>query len=443
MKLLFIMYRKIIDDLVKEVMDENNHQNFLLRNLFYIANKFTISSAFRTQIPGKTAGLYAFVEEKINTKGELDYIIRYVGRAKDIQKRLLQHEKDINRVLEDVNKGIEKKNKYFAFAKKLLENPKSYAIYIWRWKNPRSIHEYFFNGKDIDLVDAEGIIGGLLGEVFGEQCYNREFISTSVWAMKEPNKNYINRFKTLNTDKIIESKETITKKWAKWCDQYITEREIPLFYYDEKNNQILTEIKDNGDIRILRHPEMEELLAKEVLKIYNSYNESNTSFEYDGLIYLVYTFPKYLREKINFTLETINEKEIIPLYIGKTETIGVNGKYSVNIKSVQNKLNKTKFARWGDASAYHIGDLSDALFANRKAENFTKYKKWAEFFFEEREIRSNEPVYLKFPVYFWAKAWHKNDEGLILNLPCTTCFLERQLISIIRLIYPELSLNSH
>ena len=187
---------------------------------------------------------------------------------------------------------------------------------------------------------------------------------------------------------------SLLERWRKWCKEYITHRNVPLFYVDRETNQLFTLENENGETRILRHTFMEDMVAEEVSKVYNSFTQGNSDFKYDGLIYIVYTYLNLLKEHVK------SKNEIVPLYIGKTETIGVNGKYSVNIKNVHKKLNKTKFARWGDASAYHIGDLSDALFENSKSENFNKYKKWAEFLFEPRKIHSNDPIIPKFSVYY-------------------------------------------
>ena len=49
--------------------------------------------------------------------------------------------------------------------------------------------------------------------------------------------------------------------------------------------------------------------------------------------------------------------KFVPLYIGKTETIGKGlGNLSANITNLHK--DKSKFARWGDNYQYHIGDLS-------------------------------------------------------------------------------------
>jgi len=436
------MYKKILTELIRKTQEGLNSQDFLLRDLFYIANKFIITSAFRTLIPRNTKGLYAFVEEGEFKGFDTNFIIRYLGRSDDIQKRLLQHEKDINKVLEKIRKKQIENSKYFQFAEKILSNPKSYAIYIWRWREPRATHKDVFSGGKIDLIDAEGIIGGMIGEVFGKECYNKEFVSRSVYALEKPNAN----FRRLNMKTKDNQTELNLDKWRKWCKINLTKKEIPLFEFNEETNEVLSITVGNGSKRILRQKEMEEIVSKEISKIYYSYIEDKNNFEFDGLIYMMYTLKKDIVQKDiidDSILEKLDENDIIPFYIGKTETIGVNGKYSVNIKNVHKKLNKTKFARWGDGGAYHIGDLSDALLDNRKAENFKKYSKWAEFLFKKREMQSKDPVILKFPVYFGCKAWHKDDKGLILNLPCSTCFLERQLISLANIIFPKILLNQN
>ena len=230
-------------------------------------------------------------------------------------------------------------------------------------------------------------------------------------------------------------------KWRRWSNEHITKRDIPLFYVNKELNQLFTKENKNGDLRILRHTLMEELIISEVSKVYNSFIENKSDFEYDRLIYIVYTYSNLLLEQLKAKIQAHNNNIIIPLYIGKTETIGVNGKYSANIKGVQNKANKTKFARWGDGTAYHIGDLSDALFDNSKSINFNKYQKWAEFFFEKRNIHSKDLVIPKFPVYFWIKAWHKYDRSLIINLPCSTTLLEGQLIAFAKILFGQFLLN--
>ncbi|MGA8941652.1 MAG: hypothetical protein WB502_02905 [Thermoactinomyces sp.] len=87
------------------------------------------------------------------------------------------------------------------------------------------------------------------------------------------------------------------------------------------------------------------------------------------------------------------------LYIGKAEKKGVKNPISENIRNI--RKNKSKFARWGDGVAYHIGDLSQVLF-NFKAYKKTsrKYKRWAEALF-----RSFYPPVLKEKTVLYLASW--------------------------------------
>lgn len=219
---------------------------------------------------------------------------------------------------------------------------------------------------------------------------------------------------------------------------YVKKRNVPLFDTSYNENELKTQELSGGAIRVCRSIEMEELVRKEVEKVHNAFTRNPENFDYDGLIYFIYTYSKYIERKNGSDL--IFDDDIIPIYIGKTETIGRNGTYSENIKNVHKMQNKNKFARWGDGNAYHIGYLSNVLLPNKQKPQ-KKYLKWAEFFFESRNNQSLEPIELRFPIFFWIKAWHKNDNGVILNLPCSIPFLERQLITVANILYPDYILN--
>jgi len=85
------------------------------------------------------------------------------------------------------------------------------------------------------------------------------------------------------------------------------------------------------------------------------------------------------------------------LYIGKTETMGKrNGNLSVNITNLTR--DKSKFARWGDNYAYHIGDLSAVAVKGYPDDKKTiKYKAWAESLFKKFPASNPE---LKEEVFF-------------------------------------------
>jgi hypothetical protein len=128
--------------------------------------------------------------------------------------------------------------------------------------------------------------------------------------------------------------------------------------------------------------------------------------------------------------------EFIPLYIGKAET---NGKQGSNLSANLARLttDTSKFARWGDNYAYHIGDLSACVLPGHAAGKMTdKYRQWAQVLFVE--CPSPEPR-LRQPVYFWARAWNRSDVGVWQDLgPTRLTFLEYLLIGVASIAYSGL-----
>jgi hypothetical protein len=75
--------------------------------------------------------------------------------------------------------------------------------------------------------------------------------------------------------------------------------------------------------------------------------------------------------------------QVRPLYIGKANKFGrTPGTVSANLVNLQ--TDKSKFARWGDGNAYHIGDLSQALFGWAGYQQpQAKYQRWVEMLFQD------------------------------------------------------------
>ena len=167
---------------------------------------------------------------------------------------------------------------------------------------------------------------------------------------------------------------------------------------------------------------MEALIINESDKLLYDWEQGTN--RYDGLIYMMY--------------RVSDENVVVPMYIGKTETIGKNNNLSANIKSL--KTDKGKFARWGNQHQYHIGDLSAATLPHYPDEKITrKYKNWAYALFEETP--SAHPK-LKNPVYFWAKAWRPDDVSIWSEFsPTRLTFLEYQLIGVASTLFPNDLLN--
>jgi hypothetical protein len=131
--------------------------------------------------------------------------------------------------------------------------------------------------------------------------------------------------------------------------------------------------------------------------------------------------------------------DVVPFYIGKTETIRKGDRnLSVNIKNLH--TDRSKFARWGDGYAYHIGDLSAVVLPGHDPGKINKkYKDWAESLFLKYPTETPE---LKDEVFFWAKAWKKEEVGIWPDFGATRLtFLEYLLIGVASSAFPDDLLN--
>jgi len=205
--------------------------------------------------------------------------------------------------------------------------------------------------------------------------------------------------------------------WQQWTDRYIdTEKPTPLFETDET---LTVEYKHYGqnDRRILkRSTEMENILRNEGRKVINDW--STTDDTYDGVIYLMYW---------------LDDGEVVPLYAGKAGKYGRDGEsLSANLEELRRSSTR-KFARWGDAHYYHIGNLSAIIFNHDKNQK-QKYEKWANRLFGSGRI-------LRQPTYFWTKAWQEDDVGLYHDFEVPLGELEYQIIGLTSDLYAEQLLN--
>jgi hypothetical protein len=212
--------------------------------------------------------------------------------------------------------------------------------------------------------------------------------------------------------------------WDNFCDRMkIFDSSVKLF---KESERLVVETKEIG-VKLRRHvlcrnEKMEKLIKKETDLLVDDWKHQKD--EYDGLIYMM----------------CIKQSgKIKPLYIGKTETIGKGDRnLSVNIENLHK--NSSKFARWGDNYAYHIGDLSAVVIPGHDKKKINpKYVSWADQLFEN--FPSGNPK-LKASVYFWTTAWEKTNVGIWEEFGATRLtFLEYLLIGVASSVFPELLLN--
>lgn len=183
-----------------------------------------------------------------------------------------------------------------------------------------------------------------------------------------------------------------------WLERNIGGNTAPLF---AERSLVVETFTHNSMRKLKRSSEFDELMISTV-------EEGLLKESWEGFIYVMH----WLRSG-----------EIIPLYVGKAERKGVNKPLSFNIKNI--RKNQHAFGRWGRGLAYHMGDLSHAMYgehAYRKPSR--KYKKWAEVLF-----KSFDPPVLKEKVYVAIISWERGmrgPSGLIGNVAS----VEKEIISL-------------
>jgi hypothetical protein len=208
--------------------------------------------------------------------------------------------------------------------------------------------------------------------------------------------------------------------WNKFCQRFnVLEQSVPLFKADSDGVVAHRMLGRTSRPILMRSREMEALILAETTKLVEDWESG--AHRYDGLIYF---------------MGWVSDGQFLPFYIGKTETIGKGaGNLSANIKSL--KTDRSKFARWGDNYAYHIGDLSACVLpGHADGKQTLKYKAWADQLFESAP--SLTPKLIR-PVHFWATAWDRSMTGVWEELgPTSLAFLEYLLIGIAQRVSAEL-----
>ena len=194
-----------------------------------------------------------------------------------------------------------------------------------------------------------------------------------------------------------------------WLKNHILSNTAPLF--DTRDMEVKIFLH-NSMKKLKRCSKFDELMI-------NTVEDGLDKDSWEGFIYIMYW---------------IISGEIIPLYIGKAERKGVKKPISFNIENI--RKNQHAFGRWGYGLAYHIGDLSHAIFREEayKKPN-KKYEKWAERLFVKLT-----PPFLRYPVNVSIISWNKGmkgPSGLVGTVPS----VEKELISLAGAYHPDKLLN--
>lgn len=209
--------------------------------------------------------------------------------------------------------------------------------------------------------------------------------------------------------------------WNALCSRFsIAQKAVPLFDTQPDGSVSLKTVgKASTRSLLVRSPAMEAMVRAEAAKLIADHESG--AHRLDGLIYM---------------MGTKQGNSFVPLYIGKTETLGKSdGSLSSDIRNLD--CDTSRFAPWGDNYAQHIGDLSVcALEGHALSRLLPKYQLWAQTLFTASPTQT--PT-LRQPVYFWVKAWDNSWVGVWQELGATRLeFLAYLLIGVASMVSPQL-----
>ena len=176
------------------------------------------------------------------------------------------------------------------------------------------------------------------------------------------------------------TREEELEMWNEFMDSIIGGDHKPLL--ETKNNKPIFKKfgKNQQRERFVHGKKVEEQIKTIVRDVMDKKNK------HAGVVYFMYT---------------LQDDNIIPLYIGKSEFTGRTRSLSANVASSPTG----PFLRWGCRQAYHMGDLHEA-YTNK--EGTPKYKDWVDAIFDDKGELKQE-VYLhvhsfekmKTPFFYW------------------------------------------
>lgn len=194
-----------------------------------------------------------------------------------------------------------------------------------------------------------------------------------------------------------------------WLDAHARPNSAPLL---REERGVVSTITRRGMRKLERHPAFTELMIRAV-------EEGLRSDTWCGLVYVMHW---------------VRGGRILPLYIGKAERRGVSRELSFNLDRI--RKNDHAFGRWGYGLAYHLGDLSHAMFREEAYKKpGAKYGRWAEALFSELD-----PPRLREIVYLSVIGWHRGRLGPS-GLECSVPSLEKELIALASAEHPLILLN--
>ena len=344
----------------------------------------------------------------------------YIGKSKAKElNRLKQHYEGLSQLTDEF---------YARMSQLFFDSDKDLplVLVLFKWNRDRVVKNILPFDLKANISNAEAMLISYFALLYPKAILNHNYVSRQKWRNLRLYTNLLN-------SQITPSKLTILHEvigtdlislWNDWCKWFLTEANalnpnlsenqnlIPLLECDHSSKEIV--IEDIHGAKILkRNPLMIQQVISAVKEVEKSYvyyaqsdqkqlkdrNNEKAPFFIDGLIYMAYVLRSDIKSLPEFAQSSFSA-DYIPIYIGKTETLGRNGGFSENLKSVSLGKNMQYFARWGHDKARHIGGLSYCFFKRENPYKSTDYESWIKIMFDEKGREICVPILkIYFPLH--------------------------------------------
>jgi hypothetical protein len=398
----------------------------------------SMTDEYDTYRLGRGSGDYLYLLYLLDgpVDGPFDVIPVYIGETSNVASRLMNHFRKLRSALpiseweDDGSWGSYGKYDHIATVYEKT------ASQLYAWVVDVDDIETGPYGYPTYRHELEGKMVGLVHSLprFDRVFANRDFVPNRVphemgkvgheWV-DEDNKSLNEeaaRLADLPAEKV--TAENKTELWYEWVEKTICRDindceeadPIPLFETDE---DLVVETKTLGSSIVLKRSDaIDERIRREGKRCVhrNGVKEGES-----GLLYVL------------FQLNSTNPSptDVVPRYIGKGEAYGKKNELSANFEEIAKDRSGTRsFARWGDGSYWHVGELSDTVFGEE-----SKKLSWASELFEQGTRQLKEQTYL------WIRAWDPETHPGPYGYPAYLAEVEPLLVGLAYEAWPDYLLN--
>jgi len=397
-----------------------------------------MTDAYDSYRLGRGSGDYLYLLYLLDepVEGPTDIIPVYIGETSNTASRLMDHFRQVRDALpisdweDDGSWGSFGKYDHIATVYDRAESP----LYVWvvdvgeietgPYGYPTYRQE--LEAKAVGLVHSNPRFNRVLA--------NRDFVPNRVphemgkvgpgWVDLDTEKpNEEARMVHSNPDRDLRGKNK-TELWHDWLGQTICQEindpdetdPIPLFETDQDLTVALTDVGSSTVLK--RSAAIDARIRQEGQRCVHSDGVTDGP---NGLLYVMYQLAS----------DTPSPDDVIPRYIGKAEAYGKKNELSANFEEIaKDRAGTRSFARWGDGSYWHIGELSETVFGDD-----SKKRNWASELFEQGTHQ------LKKQTYLWVRAWDLEQYPGPYGYPAYLAEVEALLIGLAYEAHPTELLN--